>query len=103
MAAHVHLKNEFMEDEKYHNLMIWLKYEHCSPDGLPGMNLTSWVDVDGYMNGRKVIEAKLTNNWCIDNYHIHDCQDIRLQMFAGMVFHHFGIDDNQGFNISLSG
>ena len=24
MAAHAHLKNEFTEDEKYHNLMIWL-------------------------------------------------------------------------------
>ena len=27
---HVHLKNEFMEDEKYHNLMNWLKW--CSPE-----------------------------------------------------------------------
>ena len=26
MAAHAHLKNEFTEDEKYHNLMNWLKY-----------------------------------------------------------------------------
>ena len=26
MAAHVHLKNKFTEDEKYHNLMSWLKY-----------------------------------------------------------------------------
>ena len=25
MAAHAHLKNEFTEDEKYHNLMSWLK------------------------------------------------------------------------------
>ena len=25
MAAHVCLKNEFTEDEKYHNLMKWLK------------------------------------------------------------------------------
>ena len=24
MAAHAHLKNEFTEDEKYHNLMSWL-------------------------------------------------------------------------------
>ena len=24
MAAHAHLKNEFTEDEKYHNLMRWL-------------------------------------------------------------------------------
>ena len=24
MAAHAHLKNEFTEDEKYHNLMTWL-------------------------------------------------------------------------------
>ena len=24
MAVHVHLKNEFTEDEKYHNLMRWL-------------------------------------------------------------------------------
>ena len=24
MAAHVHLKNEFTEYEKYHNLMTWL-------------------------------------------------------------------------------
>ena len=24
MAAHGHLKNEFTEDEKYHNLMRWL-------------------------------------------------------------------------------
>ena len=23
MAAHAHLKNEFTEDEKYHNLMSW--------------------------------------------------------------------------------
>ena len=27
MVVHVHLKNEFTEDEKYHNLMRWLKYE----------------------------------------------------------------------------
>ena len=26
MAAHARLKNEFTEDEKYHNLMRWLKY-----------------------------------------------------------------------------
>ena len=26
MAAHARLKNEFMVDEKYHNLMSWLKY-----------------------------------------------------------------------------
>ena len=25
MAAHACLKNEFIEDEKYHNLMTWLK------------------------------------------------------------------------------
>ena len=24
MAAHARLKNEFMEDEKYHNLVSWL-------------------------------------------------------------------------------
>ena len=29
MAAHAHLKNEFMEDEKCHNLMSWLKYLNC--------------------------------------------------------------------------
>ena len=27
MAAYAHLKNEFTEDEKYHNLMRWL---NCS-------------------------------------------------------------------------
>ena len=27
MAAHAPLKNEFTEDEKYHNLMRWLIYE----------------------------------------------------------------------------
>ena len=26
MAAHAHLKKEFMEDEKYHNLMTWLQW-----------------------------------------------------------------------------
>ena len=26
MAAHVRLKNEFKEDEKYHNLITWLIY-----------------------------------------------------------------------------
>ena len=26
MAAHACLKNEFTKDEKYHNLMTWLKY-----------------------------------------------------------------------------
>ena len=26
MAAHDHLKNEFTEDKKYHDLMSWLKY-----------------------------------------------------------------------------
>ena len=29
MAAHVHLKNEFTEDEKYHNLMSWLIFILC--------------------------------------------------------------------------
>ena len=28
MAAHACLKNEFTEDEKYRNLMRWLKYLH---------------------------------------------------------------------------
>ena len=26
---HLHLKNEFIEDEKYHDLMRWLKYNNC--------------------------------------------------------------------------
>ena len=26
MAAHVHMKNEFKEEEKYHNLMTWPMY-----------------------------------------------------------------------------
>ena len=26
MAAHARLKNEFTDDEKYHNLMSWLKF-----------------------------------------------------------------------------
>ena len=25
IAVHAHLKNEFTEDEKYHNLMTWLR------------------------------------------------------------------------------
>ena len=29
MAAHEYLKNEFTEDEKYHNLVKWLKYGVC--------------------------------------------------------------------------
>ena len=29
MAAHARLKNEFTEDEKYHNLMTWLKAFSC--------------------------------------------------------------------------
>ena len=28
MAAHARLKNEFMEDEKYHNLMAW-PFDHA--------------------------------------------------------------------------
>ena len=28
LAPHAHLKNEFTEDEKYHNLMRWLKYSN---------------------------------------------------------------------------
>ena len=31
MAAHVCLKNEFMEDKKCHNLMRWLIYVCCRP------------------------------------------------------------------------
>ena len=27
MAAHAHLKNEFTEDKKYHNLMRWIIYQ----------------------------------------------------------------------------
>ena len=30
MAAHVHLKNEFTEDEKYRKLIRWLKYGKLS-------------------------------------------------------------------------
>ena len=33
MAAHAHLKNEFMEDEKDHNLMSWLKQDVDLPSG----------------------------------------------------------------------
>ena len=32
IAAHAPLKNDFMEDEKYHNLMSWLN--HASISGL---------------------------------------------------------------------
>ena len=32
MAVHACLKNEFTEDEKYHNLMRWLKYAYLSGD-----------------------------------------------------------------------
>ena len=28
MAAHARLKNEFREDERYHNLMSWLMWSH---------------------------------------------------------------------------
>ena len=28
MAAHMRLNTEFMEDEKHHNLMRWLKYPY---------------------------------------------------------------------------
>ena len=47
MAAHAHLKNEFTEDEKYHNLMSWLKWLkvfiwcfndfsiYCNPESFP--------------------------------------------------------------------
>ena len=34
MAAHARLKNEFTEDEKYHNLMTWLIC--CSTNAGPG-------------------------------------------------------------------
>ena len=32
MAAHARLKNEFTEDEKYHNLMSWLVYAYWDTD-----------------------------------------------------------------------
>ena len=32
MAVHARLKNEFMEDEKYHNLMTWLKLKFTLDD-----------------------------------------------------------------------
>ena len=31
MAAHARLKNEFMEDEKYHNLITWLIFSFGVP------------------------------------------------------------------------
>ena len=34
MAAHARLKNEFTEDEKYHNLMRWLNYVRMDGLGL---------------------------------------------------------------------
>ena len=35
MAAHARLKNEFTEDEKYYNLMTWLKYGLYASLGFP--------------------------------------------------------------------
>ena len=32
MAAHARLKNEFMEDEKYYNLMSWLIFQITNND-----------------------------------------------------------------------
>ena len=32
MAAHARLKNKFMEDEKYQNLMTWLIYEKAADE-----------------------------------------------------------------------
>ena len=48
MAVHAHLKNEFTEDENYHNLMKWLKFSFCEdqasatqpPDWSQTINLT---------------------------------------------------------------
>ena len=40
MAAHARLKNVFTEDEKYHNLMIWLHlhYDEIRGDFLGHLN-----------------------------------------------------------------
>ena len=41
-AAHSRLKNEFTEDEKYHNLMRWLNYRYDSSYHLY-LSLEQWL------------------------------------------------------------
>ena len=44
IAAHAHLKNEFTEDEKYHNLMSWLLYNSQAAIPVPdeGYDSDKW-------------------------------------------------------------
>ena len=42
MAWHVRLKNEFTEDEKYHNLLRWLKKEKCENKVIYSMQLVDY-------------------------------------------------------------
>ena len=51
MAAHARFKNEFTEDEKYHNLMTWLKWSIIH---LPG----SHIDETYWLVGSDIIAEK---------------------------------------------
>ena len=45
MAAHARLKNEFTEDEKYNNLMTWLKYGLYASLGFPAIKPTILIKI----------------------------------------------------------
>ena len=60
MAAHARLKNEFTEDEKYHNLMSWLSMLVLFYPALLSLYL-----------GKRAMIALLVVFLCVQNLYFH--------------------------------
>ena len=75
MAAHAHLKNEFTEDEKYHNLMTWLIYlsgfeQDTDHKNVPATSSRYWGSIWRKVSSRYTtipypMGVVVTNSWCI--------------------------------------
>ena len=57
MAAHASLKNEFTEDEKYHNLMSWLIYRILGTNGLIPYTINQFTSPIGPRQANLVLIA----------------------------------------------
>ena len=93
MVAHARFENEFMEDEKYHNLMRWLNY-HQIPTLFVSLDYTVSQTEDYH-------EPKLSDN-LVKFWH-QDLDEEGQWHHLVLIFHKAGIMKNSSVSLFLDG
>ena len=101
MAGHACLKNEFTEDEKYHNLMSWLTIDYSSlwSQGFPSiLSIESlhekaclrglWSDI---ISAHKLASLEILDKWGVDlsseqQRRWSDCTNAQADLLLKMLF-----------------